>query len=71
MTVAGRCEKRTESEIIAAQIKVLQTRSLETQILQKKRRAKAEQRKGFDDRVQHTKAHSLMKRTIHLEEDLE
>ena len=53
--------KRNESEIIAAKDQALQAKYLETQILEKKPRTKAEQRQGYDDRVQHTKALPLMK----------
>jgi len=54
MTVAGRCESRTESEIIAAQDQALRTKYLETQILQKKPRKNIEQKQGFGDTVQHS-----------------
>ena len=54
MTVAGRCESRRESEIIAAQDQALRTKYLETQILQKKPRKKVEQKQGFGDTVQHS-----------------
>jgi len=71
MTVAGRCEKRTESEIIAAQYQALRTKYLETQILQKKTREKFEQGQTFDDRVQHTKAHALMKIELFIRRKIE
>ena len=61
MAFAGKYERRTESEIIAAQVQELQTKYLETQIIQKKRRTKFEQKQGFDDTLQHTKSHPLMK----------
>jgi len=56
MTFAGRYERRNGSEIIVAQVQALQTKYLETQILQKKPRTNVEQRQGFDDTVQHTKS---------------
>jgi len=40
MTVAGRYERRSESEIIAAQDQTIQTKYVETQTLHKKPRAK-------------------------------
>jgi len=57
----GRGKRRTESEIIAAQDHALQKKYLETQILQKKPRAKFEKKQEFDERLQHTKAEPIMK----------
>ena len=72
ITVAGRCERPNESEIIAAQDQLVRTKYLETQLLQKKPRAKFEQRQGFDDTEQNKKAHPFNEdRIIHQEEDLE
>ena len=54
MTVAERCESRTESEIIAAQDQELRTKYLETQISEKEPRKKVEQKQGLGDKEQHS-----------------
>ena len=59
--VAGKCERRTESETIAAKDQALQTKYLETQIIRKNHRANVEQRQGFDDKIQHKKAQPTLK----------
>jgi len=62
MTFAGRCGRQAESEIIAGEDQALQTKHLETEILQNKPRAMVKQRQGFEYTVQHTKTHPLMKK---------
>ena len=61
MTVAGRCERRTRSEIIAAQLSGIRNKIPLNAVITKTQRAKAKQREVLEGSVQHTELQFLIK----------